>query len=73
MRQEKGSKRRAKTKLRLSRQHAKLRNLHKDFCHKTSRTIVDAPAIVKRLREPQAQSDAPAEAEAGREREVHAE
>lgn len=40
--QQKGSKRRNKTKKKLSRAHEKISNIRKDFCHKTSRTIIDS-------------------------------
>ena len=39
--QKKGSKRRQKTKKRISRAHKKIANIRKDFCHKTSREIID--------------------------------
>ncbi len=39
--QTKGSKRRKKTKYKIAKAHKKTRNIRKDFCHKTSRTIVD--------------------------------
>lgn len=42
-RQKKGSKRRFKTKQKISRAHEKIANIRKDFCHKTSRSIVDKP------------------------------
>lgn len=42
-RQKKGSKRRCKTKHKISRAHEKIANIRKDFCHKTSRKIVDNP------------------------------
>ncbi|MCZ7861112.1 transposase [Agrobacterium salinitolerans] len=45
-RQEKGSRRRQRTKERLAVQKAKQRNIRKDFCHKTSRAIVNAPALI---------------------------
>jgi putative transposase len=45
-RQQKGSRRRQRTKERLAVQRAKQRNIRKDFCHKTSRKIVDAPALI---------------------------
>jgi putative transposase len=35
-----------KTKDRLAVQKAKQRNIRKDFCHKTSRQIVDGPALI---------------------------
>ena len=41
-RQQKGAKRRNKSKRRLSRAHEKIANIRKDFCHKTSRSIVDS-------------------------------
>lgn len=40
-RQVKGSKRRHKTKVKLSRAHENAANIRKDFCHKASRTLVD--------------------------------
>jgi putative transposase len=40
-RQEKGSKRRHRTKVKLSNIHSDLANVRKDFCHKTSRALVD--------------------------------
>ena len=40
--QSKGSKRRNRTKRRISKSHGKIANIRKDFCHKTSRAIVDA-------------------------------
>lgn len=45
-RQEKGSKRRQRTKDRIAAYKAKQRNIRKDFCHKTSRTVVGAPALI---------------------------
>lgn len=46
-RQVKGSNRRKKTKHKIGKAHKKIRNIRKDFCHKTSRAIVDsAPGIV---------------------------
>lgn len=42
-RQKKGSKRRFKMKHKISRTHEKIANIRKDFCHKTSRSIVDNP------------------------------
>jgi len=45
-RQDKGSKRRARTKLRLARVRLKERNVRKDFCHKASRKIVDGAAPI---------------------------
>jgi putative transposase len=41
--QKKGSKRRYQTKKKISRCHQKIANIRKDFCHKTSRKIVDNP------------------------------
>jgi len=41
--QKKGSKRRYKTKQKISRCHQKISNIRKDFSHKTSRKIVDSP------------------------------
>jgi putative transposase len=43
--QVKGSRRRYKTKLRLSKCHEKIANIRNDFCHKTSRNIVSNPDI----------------------------
>ena len=40
-RQKKGSKRRNKVKKRLGKSHEKIANIRKDFCHKSSRKIVD--------------------------------
>jgi len=40
-RQVKGSNRRHKTKVQLSNWHKKIGNIRSDFCHKTSRTLVD--------------------------------
>jgi len=40
-RRKKGSKRRQKIKHKLSKAHEKISNIRKDFCHKTSRKIVD--------------------------------
>jgi putative transposase len=40
--QEKGSNRRNKTKYRLAKHHAKKASIRLDFCHKTSRTLVDS-------------------------------
>ena len=40
-RQTKGSRRREKTKVKLSRAHESVTNIRKDFCHKTSRALVD--------------------------------
>jgi putative transposase len=37
----KGSKRRAKKKLQLSKAYEKISNIRKDFCHKTSRSVVN--------------------------------
>ena len=45
-RQKKGSNRRQKTKNRLARQHKKVANIRQDFCHKTSRKMVDSEAKV---------------------------
>jgi putative transposase len=45
-RQTKGSKRRAITKHKLSCAHEKIANIRKDFCHKTSRSIVDKECSV---------------------------
>ena len=44
--QKKGSNRRQKTKNRISRQHKKIANIRQDFCHKTSRKMVDSKAKV---------------------------
>jgi len=41
--QKKGSKRRHQTKQKIARCHQKIANIRKDFCHKTSRKIVDDP------------------------------
>jgi putative transposase len=43
--QQKRSKRRNKNKKLISRAHEKIGNIRKDFCHKTSRSIVDDPDI----------------------------
>ena len=40
-RQQKGSKKREKTKLKISKSHEKIGNIRKDFCHKTTRSLVD--------------------------------
>lgn len=40
-RQKKGSYRRRRTKRKLAKSHEKIANIRKDFCHKTSRAIVD--------------------------------
>ena len=45
-RQDKGSNRRKKTKHRIARQHQKIANIRNDFCHKTSRKLVDSKAKV---------------------------
>ncbi|MCS4089412.1 transposase [Rhizobium sp. BK176] len=45
-RQQKGSRRRQKTKERIAVQNAKKRNIRRDFGHKTSRKIVDGPALI---------------------------
>ncbi len=45
-RQTKGSNRRQKTKNRITRQHRKVACIRQDFCHKTSRTIVNSKARV---------------------------
>jgi putative transposase len=42
---QKGSKRWKKTKGKLSRAHEKIGNIRKDFCHKTSRAIVDQKEV----------------------------
>ena len=39
--QQKGSKRRCKKKIKISKAYEKISNIRKDFCHKASRTIVD--------------------------------
>lgn len=44
--QKKGSNRRQKTKYRISKQHQKIANIRQDFCHKTSRKMVDSKAKV---------------------------
>ncbi len=45
-RQQKGSNRRNKTKLRIAIHHAKKANIRNDFAHKTSRSLVDSKAKV---------------------------
>ena len=40
-RQSKGSRRRERTKVKLARTHESIANIRKDFCHKTSRTLVN--------------------------------
>lgn len=45
-RQKVGSRRREKTKFRLARTKAKVRYINNDFCHKSSRMMVDGPALV---------------------------
>ena len=45
-RQQKGSSRRQKTKARIATQHRKIANIRQDFCHKTSRRMVDSTAKV---------------------------
>lgn len=40
-RQQKGSNRRHATKMRLSRRHERIANIRKNFCHQTSRKLVD--------------------------------
>lgn len=40
-RQQKGSKRRYATKMRLSRRHEQIANIRQNFCHQTSRKLVD--------------------------------
>ncbi|MDQ3230515.1 MAG: transposase [Pseudobdellovibrionaceae bacterium] len=40
-RQDKGSKRRHQTKIKLSKTHNDIANIRKDFCHKASRALVD--------------------------------
>jgi putative transposase len=42
-RQQKSSKRRASTKYRIAKSYVKIANIRKDFCHKTSRSIVSNP------------------------------
>src|SRR3990167_9414412 len=42
----KSSHRRMKTKRRLANHHAKVKNIRHDFCHQTSRTLVNSPAKV---------------------------
>lgn len=42
-RQQKGSNRRRRRKQKLARAHQKIRHIRKDFCHKTSRAIVNHP------------------------------
>lgn len=44
-RQVKGSNRRNKTKVKIGKAHRKLGNIRNDFCHKTSRKLVDAPTV----------------------------
>jgi len=39
--QKKGSRRRKKTKQKIAKAHEKIANIRKDFCHKSSRSIVD--------------------------------
>ena len=65
-RQTKGSNRREKTKNRIARQHKKVANIRQDFCHKTSRKMVDSKAKViifenlktsKMTRKPKAKKD----------------
>ena len=41
--QKRGSKQRYKTRQKIARCHQKIANIRKDFCHKTSRIIVDYP------------------------------
>jgi putative transposase len=43
--QVKGSNRRHKTKLKLSKCHEKIANIRNDYCHKTSRSIVNNPEV----------------------------
>ena len=45
-RQKQTSHRRSKTKRRVANHHAKCSNIRKDFCHKTSRELVDHPVKV---------------------------
>jgi putative transposase len=42
----KSSRRRMKTKRRLANHHAKIKNIRNDFCHQTSRTLVNSAANV---------------------------
>ena len=44
--QKKGSNRRQRTKNRIARQHKKIANIRNDFCHKTSRKMIDSEAKV---------------------------
>ena len=44
-RQKKGSNRRNKQRKKLSKAYEKISNIRKDFCHKTSRAIVDDPKM----------------------------
>lgn len=44
--QKKASKRRAKTKNRIANHHAKCRDIRKDFCHQTSRALVNGQARI---------------------------
>lgn len=44
--QQKKSNRRVKTKHRIAQHHAKVRNIRKDFCHQTSRALVNSDAKI---------------------------
>lgn len=44
--QKKGSRRRQRSKNRIARVHEKLANIRKDFCHQTSRSIVDSAEVI---------------------------
>jgi putative transposase len=65
--QQKSSRRRAKTKRRIGNHYAKCRNIRMDFCHQTSRSLVDSEAkififedlkIANMTRTPKAKQDA---------------
>jgi putative transposase len=43
--QKKGSRRRNRTKKKIARVHEKIANIRKDFCHQTSRKLIDKPAV----------------------------
>ncbi len=43
--QQKGSRRRGRTKKKIGRVHDQIANIRKDFCHQTSRKLVDKPDI----------------------------
>ena len=45
-RQNKGSKRRNTTKLKIAKRHKKVANIREDFCHQTSHQLVNSPAKV---------------------------